>query len=153
MDEGRGRVVLDPLDELARRHAKGARRIGLAEGVLHGVRRGVVAAHLQDDLAVAPDHRHRHGVALALAEIGSGRGDGERRRERQILARQQLRVGRCCEGKTQPSDAEAGKEPIVGHSRFSPCLTNPINRREVIESNNRESFLASRRVSRQGDAV
>jgi hypothetical protein len=49
--------------------------------VCGGVRRGIVAAHLQDDLAVAPDHGHRHPIALALAEIGGGRGNGERRRE------------------------------------------------------------------------
>src|SRR5258708_20938078 len=63
MDKGRGRVVLDPLDELPRRHAKGARRICLAEGVLHGVRPGGVPADLQDYLTLSPADRHPPRIA------------------------------------------------------------------------------------------
>src|SRR5205807_1841584 len=63
-----GGVLLDALDDLARGNAEGARRVGLAQAVLHGVRRGAVAAYRDQNLAAAADHVH--GDAMALLRAG-----------------------------------------------------------------------------------
>src|SRR5215469_4602171 len=68
MHRARGRVVLDALDELARRNAKRARGIGLALAVLHRMRRGAVTTQRDQRLAVASEHMHRDVVAL----LGAG---------------------------------------------------------------------------------
>src|SRR5580700_4287303 len=50
-----GWVLLVSVGDLARGDAEGARGIGLAKAVLERVRRGIVAAQLDNDLAVAAD--------------------------------------------------------------------------------------------------
>src|SRR5216684_2905718 len=69
------RVVLDPLHEFARRDAKSARGVGFLEAVFDRMGPGIVAAQLDDNLAVAADHGGRDAVTLALAGFGGGRRD------------------------------------------------------------------------------
>src|SRR6266550_4515005 len=44
-----GGVLLDARDDVTRGDAEGARRVGLAQAVLHGVRRGAVAAYRNEN--------------------------------------------------------------------------------------------------------
>ena len=78
----------------ARGTAQRARGVGLAEAVLHGVRRGVVAADLRDNLAVAADHGHRHGVAIGLAGLNRSLRDGHGDGGAQVLVVEELRARR-----------------------------------------------------------
>src|SRR5437763_5056641 len=50
-----GRVVLHPLYEFARRDAKRTSGIGFTLAVLHCMRRGAIAAHRDENLAIAPE--------------------------------------------------------------------------------------------------
>src|SRR5215468_3050729 len=58
------RIFLEPLFHLARRDAERAGGKGLLEAVLHGMRSAAVAAHLDQNFAVAADHGGRDAVAL-----------------------------------------------------------------------------------------
>src|SRR5256886_4041135 len=81
VDQAELRVGLEPLHHLAGRDAEGARGIGLAKAVLHGVRARAVAAHLGQHFGVAPDHGHGYRVATGLAGLQRGLRDGQRRSE------------------------------------------------------------------------
>ena len=73
------------------------------------MRRGIVAAELNDHFTGATDHRHRHALALRLAGLGGGRRDGQRRGERQVLAGEQLGARRRGEGAGQRHRDEANE--------------------------------------------
>src|SRR4051812_25100204 len=88
------RILLQAVFHLARRDTERARREGLLEAVLHGVRPGPIATDLHDDLAVAPDDRGRHLIAVRLAGRDGGFRDGEGRGSRQVLAGEELRARR-----------------------------------------------------------
>src|SRR5258707_1207978 len=120
MDQRQLRVRLQALGDLARRHPKGAGRVGLAEAVLHGVRPGVVAAHLEDHLAAAPDDRRRHLVAVGLALLDRGRRDRHRGSERQVLARQQVRARGPRDGHDQRSDGDMMELHVFPLSLMAP---------------------------------
>ena len=78
------------VDEIARRRTEGARGISFAETVLGGVRAGVVAADLDDDLAVAADNRRRHRIAIRLAGGDRSSSDGNSHFGRNVLVLEQI---------------------------------------------------------------
>ena len=70
------------------------RRIGLAPRILHRMRRGFVAAHLDDRLAVAIDDNGGYRIGLGGAGGDGGFGDGLGDAERKILVHDERRAGR-----------------------------------------------------------
>src|SRR5260370_2083795 len=89
-ERGARRIVLLPLRELARGRAEGAGGERLALTVLDRVRRGIVAAQMDDDLAGAADHGDRDAIALSLAGFPGCGGDRQAGREPQVLVAEQL---------------------------------------------------------------
>src|SRR6516165_11974369 len=101
------RIVLDALDELSRRDTEGPRSVGLALAVLHRMRRGSVAAHRDEGLAVAPEHMHRDVIALLCAGLQRGLRDRHRHRGGQALFVEQLRARRRCQRTGEADYGEA----------------------------------------------
>src|ERR1700676_4639316 len=130
IDETERGFSLDALDHLARWRAGRARSVGLPHAVFHGVRIGIVAADLQDDLAVSPDYRHRYAVAVGFAGGLRGFGNGHGDRGGYILVLEQLGVGgrnqhACAEG----AERNGGKtERWPDHETFLR-MTRPLSRR------------------------
>ncbi len=109
VDSAEGGVVLDPLDKLARGDAKCPRRVRLALTVLHRVRRGVVAAYRQEDLAVATEDVHGHAIPLFSASLESGLSNGHGHQGRQALLIEQLRGCRRRASAREAQNSEAIK--------------------------------------------
>src|SRR6476646_9671818 len=90
VNEAERRVVLQAGDDLARRYAEGAGGIGFAEAVLDGVRTGIVAPDLDNNLAVASDDGRRHRVAIRLAGGDRGGRNGNGQLGRYVLVLKKL---------------------------------------------------------------
>src|ERR1700724_356829 len=119
MDQAERRIGFQPLDQRAGGRTEGARGVGLAHAVLDGVRPGVVAAHLHDDLAVAADHGHRYGVAIGLAGLYRGFRDGYGDGSAQVLVAEQFRSRGRGEGggkdttERERAAAECGSKHLI----------------------------------------
>src|SRR5262245_25092013 len=86
MNQAEGGIVLQACDQIARGDAESARGVGLAHAVLHRMRAGVVATHLDENLAVAADHRYRHAEAVGLAARDRGFRDRQGHGGGEVLA-------------------------------------------------------------------
>ncbi len=103
--------ILQLLGVFRRRLLERHRRVGLAPRVLHGVRRGVVAAHLDDRLAVAIDDHGGFRLALGRAGGDGFLGDGLGDVKRQVLVHDQRGAGGRAEqaGEAVPATAVTTK--------------------------------------------
>src|SRR4029077_18950324 len=90
VDEAERRVVLQAGDDLARRYAEGAGGIGFAETVLDGVRSGIGAPELDNNLAVASDDGRGHRIAIRLASGDRGCRNGNGHLGRYVLVLKNL---------------------------------------------------------------